>query len=68
MSMGQFKVRLCAGKLIFCYYLIMVFYFISVKKKISGTIAGCYLSLLEQDHLVSILKGAQNCSSASGSP
>lgn len=50
------------------YYLMMFFLLQSVKKKISGTIAGCYLSLPEQDHLVSVLKGAQNCSSASGSP
>lgn len=42
--------------------------FLLVKKKISGTITGCYLSLPEQDHLVSVLKSPQNCSSASGSP
>lgn len=68
MSMGQFKGRLCASKMIFCHFLIMLFYFPSVKKKISGTLAGCHLSLPEQNHPVSVLKSAQNCSSASGSP
>lgn len=68
MSMGQFKGRLCASKMIFCHFLIMLFYFPSVKKKISGTLAGCHLSLPEQNHPVSVLKSAQNRSSASGSP
>lgn len=67
MSMGQFRGRLCANKWTFCYYLSMIF-FTLVKKKISGAIAGCYISLPEQDHLVPVLKGTQNCSSASGSP